>query len=100
MGTFHVEVTVKNLHEPGRERTLRLLADTGATYTLLEEIETDGSQTGTDIPSKSTETPVAVAERFGKFSWISLLVGISFWKVVVACRLRTKRRSGGLPQGA
>jgi clan AA aspartic protease len=35
MGTFHVEVTVKNLHEPARARTLSVLVDTGATYTTL-----------------------------------------------------------------
>jgi predicted aspartyl protease len=35
MGTFHVEVIVGNLHERGRERTLTLLVDTGATYTTL-----------------------------------------------------------------
>ncbi len=35
MGTFRVEVTVRNLHEPGRSRTLSVLVDTGATYTTL-----------------------------------------------------------------
>jgi predicted aspartyl protease len=35
MGTFQVEVTIKNLHEPRRSRTLPLLVDTGATYTTL-----------------------------------------------------------------
>ncbi len=35
MGTFHVELTVKNLYEPGRQRTVRVLVDTGATYTTL-----------------------------------------------------------------
>ncbi len=35
MGTSHVELTVKNLYEPGRQRTVRVLVDTGATYTTL-----------------------------------------------------------------
>src|SRR3990172_2245101 len=35
MGTFRVEVTVRNLQDPGRTRTLSLLVDTGATYTTL-----------------------------------------------------------------
>ncbi|MDA2911365.1 aspartyl protease family protein [Nitrospiraceae bacterium AH_259_D15_M11_P09] len=35
MGTFHVELTVKNLYEPGRQRTVRVLVDTGAPYTTL-----------------------------------------------------------------
>ena len=35
MGTFHVELTVKNLHEPGRQRTVPVPVDTGATYTTL-----------------------------------------------------------------
>lgn len=35
MGTFRVEVTVKNLREPARSRTISVLVDTGATYTTL-----------------------------------------------------------------
>jgi clan AA aspartic protease len=35
MGTFRVEVAVKNLYDPGRGQTLSLLVDTGATYTTL-----------------------------------------------------------------
>src|SRR5574337_1908265 len=35
MGTFAIEVTVKNLQDPLRHRTLSLLVDTGATYTTL-----------------------------------------------------------------
>ena len=35
MGTFRVEVTVKNLRQPERSRTLAVLVDTGATYTTL-----------------------------------------------------------------
>lgn len=35
MGTFHVEVTIKNWQDPARARTLPLLVDTGATYTTL-----------------------------------------------------------------
>lgn len=35
MGTFRVEVTVRNLQNPGRSRTLAVLVDTGATYTTL-----------------------------------------------------------------
>lgn len=35
MGTFRVEVTVKNLREPARSRTLSVLVDTGATYMAL-----------------------------------------------------------------
>lgn len=35
MGTFRVEVTVKNLRQPARSRTLSVLVDTGATYTTL-----------------------------------------------------------------
>lgn len=35
MGTFRVEVTVRNLQDPVRTRTLSLLVDTGATYTTL-----------------------------------------------------------------
>jgi predicted aspartyl protease len=35
MGTFRVEVTVKNLLDPTRSRTLSVLVDTGATYTTL-----------------------------------------------------------------
>lgn len=35
MGTFHVEMTVKNLHAPEHRRTVRALVDTGATYTTL-----------------------------------------------------------------
>lgn len=37
MGTFRVEVTVKNLQEPARSRTLSVLVDTGATYTTLPQ---------------------------------------------------------------
>ncbi len=35
MGTFRVEVTLKNIHESARRQTLSLLADTVATYTTL-----------------------------------------------------------------
>ena len=35
MGTFRVEVTVKNLRDPARSRTLSVLVDTGATYMTL-----------------------------------------------------------------
>src|SRR5256885_13242976 len=35
MGTFRVEVTLKNIHESARRQTLSLLVDTGATYTTL-----------------------------------------------------------------
>lgn len=35
MGTFRVDVTVKNLQEPARSRILSVLVDTGATYTTL-----------------------------------------------------------------
>ena len=35
MGTFRVEVIVKNLRQPERSRTLSALVDTGATYTTL-----------------------------------------------------------------
>ena len=35
MGTFRVEVTVRNLQDSGRTRTLSLPVDTGATYTTL-----------------------------------------------------------------
>jgi len=35
VGTFRVEVTVRNLHDPTRGRTLSVLVDTGATYTTL-----------------------------------------------------------------
>lgn len=35
MGTFQVEVTVKNLQAPTHSRTLSVLVDTGATYTTL-----------------------------------------------------------------
>jgi clan AA aspartic protease len=35
VGTFHVEMTVKNLHAPEHSRTVRALVDTGATYTTL-----------------------------------------------------------------
>src|SRR2546427_4579711 len=35
MGTFRVEVTLKNVHESARRQTLSLLVDTGATYTTL-----------------------------------------------------------------
>jgi predicted aspartyl protease len=46
MGTFHVEVTIKNWQDPARARTLPLLVDTGATYTTLprEVIEVLGCQ--------------------------------------------------------
>jgi predicted aspartyl protease len=50
MGTFWVEVTVKNLRAPEWSRTLSLLVDTGATYTTLprDVIEGLGCQpTGT-----------------------------------------------------
>lgn len=42
MGTFHIEVTVRNLHEPSRARTLVVLVDTGATYTTLPRDVADG----------------------------------------------------------
>ncbi len=35
MGTFRIEVVVKNLHDPGRSQQLSVLVDTGATYTTL-----------------------------------------------------------------
>lgn len=35
MGTFRVEVTIKNFRDPRRKRDLSLLVDTGATYTTL-----------------------------------------------------------------
>ena len=35
MGTFRVEVTVRNLRHPEHGRTLSVLVDTGATYTTL-----------------------------------------------------------------
>lgn len=35
MGTFRVEVTVKNLRDPSRSRILPVLVDTGATYMTL-----------------------------------------------------------------
>ena len=35
MGTFSVEVTIKNFRDPRRKRDLSLLVDTGATYTTL-----------------------------------------------------------------
>lgn len=46
MGTFRVEVTVKNLREPGRSRTLSVPVDTGATYTTLprDVVDALGSQ--------------------------------------------------------
>ena len=46
MGTFRIEVTVKNLQEPARSRTLSVLVDTGATYTTLprDVIEALGCQ--------------------------------------------------------
>ena len=46
MGTFHVEVTIKNLQNPSRSRTLSVLVDTGATYTTLPQdiVEALGSQ--------------------------------------------------------
>ncbi len=50
MGTFQVEITVRNLYEPGRQQTLQVLVDTGATYTTLahDVVEALGCQpTGT-----------------------------------------------------
>ena len=46
MGTFRVEVTVANLRDPNRSRTLRVLVETGATYTTLprEIVEALGCQ--------------------------------------------------------
>jgi predicted aspartyl protease len=46
MGTFRVDVTVKNLRDPGRHRTLPVLVDPGATYTTLprEVAESIGCQ--------------------------------------------------------
>jgi len=46
MGTFRVEVTVRNLQDPGRSRSLSLLVDTGATYTTLprDVVEAVGCQ--------------------------------------------------------
>jgi predicted aspartyl protease len=46
MGTFQVEVTVKNLQVPTRSRTLSALVDTWATYTTLprEVVEALGCQ--------------------------------------------------------
>jgi predicted aspartyl protease len=35
MGTFNVDVTVANLHDPARRRDVALMVDTGATYTTL-----------------------------------------------------------------
>lgn len=35
MGTFFVTVTVANLHDRSRRRTIEALVDTGATYTTL-----------------------------------------------------------------
>ena len=35
MGTFLVEIVVKNIHDPSRSRRLSALVDTGATYTTL-----------------------------------------------------------------
>ncbi|MBI4562684.1 MAG: aspartyl protease family protein, partial [Candidatus Rokubacteria bacterium] len=35
MGTFRVEVTIRNLREPGGRQSLSLLVDTGATYMTL-----------------------------------------------------------------
>lgn len=35
MGTFRVDVTVRNLNDRTRSRTLALLVDTGSTYTTL-----------------------------------------------------------------
>jgi clan AA aspartic protease len=35
MGTFHVEVTVRNLNDPARGRRVSVMVDTGATYTTL-----------------------------------------------------------------
>lgn len=46
MGTFRVEITVRNLHDPSRGRTLSVLVDTGATYTTLprDVVEAIGCQ--------------------------------------------------------
>lgn len=46
MGTFKVEVTVKNLREPARSRTVQVLVHTGATYTTLprDVVESLGCQ--------------------------------------------------------
>ncbi len=46
MGVFRIEVTVKNLREPERARTLSVLVDTGATYTTLprEVVQALGSR--------------------------------------------------------
>lgn len=35
MGTFRVDITVKNLSDQSRTRRLPVMVDTGATYTLL-----------------------------------------------------------------
>jgi len=35
MGTFSIEVTLRNLQDPARSRSLSLPVDTGATYTTL-----------------------------------------------------------------
>ncbi len=46
MGTFRIEVTVKNLREPAPSRTLPVLVDTGATYMTLprDEVEALGCE--------------------------------------------------------
>jgi len=46
MGTFRVEVMVRNPQDPTRSRTLSLLVDTGATYTTLprDVVEAIGCQ--------------------------------------------------------
>jgi len=41
VGTFRIEVTVRNIREPTRSRTLEVLVDTGATYTTLPRNEVD-----------------------------------------------------------
>lgn len=46
MGTFRIEATVSNLHDPHRSHAVELLVDTGATYTTLpgEVLEAIGSE--------------------------------------------------------
>jgi predicted aspartyl protease len=41
MGTFRVDVTLRNLQDPGRRQEASLLVDTGATYTTLPRGVTD-----------------------------------------------------------
>jgi predicted aspartyl protease len=41
MGTFRVDVTLRNLQDPGRRQEAILLVDTGATYTTLPRGVTD-----------------------------------------------------------